>query len=853
MLSIEGRDASDEADTESGEQPVVSNEDLVLTSEMADDAWYEPDPSGASMLGKAMPFLAILAIVGWSAFFVFAYLDQMQARPTPAMWTSLVANWAIPPLLIVTVWLLFMRTSKRETGRFTDAARQLDREAAALEERLTVVNGELSLARDFIASQSRDLEALGRVAAERLTSHAAQIESLIVTNNERVRMIGQVSETAVANMERLRGELPVLTTAARDMTSQIGNAGHVAQEQLDALVGGFDKLDELGTASARHVDHVHSRMDEALASFDGQAQELGDAAGSRFEELHRRSEEHRIAFTALEDQTSEALRARADELGEYLQERDRSVRDYEASAIAAMRERLAGLSDECAALFAKLRENKETVAGEWSDTIGGFEERLEAAVAKVSSVDEAAMSNARARLVALHEEANRVDQAIGQSADAFHAELDRRRTLTGEREAEALAALEERLALLDTEVNERHEAQLAHVSGLAERGDALAERLAALDADMHGLGEQADSASQIAGETADILGEKLAQSRAVLEENGTFIARLTDDSVRLLELIRSGAEHSDGALSESIGRAEGRLTAFRENAANLRDTILDAEARGAALAEHLEQSRETGGNSLEVLRSLEAQLDEVTVRSQALAEQTRDELKGAIDMLTMSSSNVLRDVRARQSETVRELAEGIAAESSAAISAALAESAQKVLAELEESTLRASEAGRETTILLRDQLARVNELTGNLEQRVTTARERAEEQKDSDFSRRVALITEALNSSSIDISKAFDTDVGDTQWGNYLRGDRGIFTRRAVQLLDKHEARAVFDVYEEDAEFRLTVNRYIADFEGMLRTILSTRDGNALAVTLLSSDIGKLYVMLAQAIERLRN
>jgi len=39
----------------------------------------------------------------------------------------------------------------------------------------------------------------------------------------------------------------------------------------------------------------------------------------------------------------------------------------------------------------------------------------------------------------------------------------------------------------------------------------------------------------------------------------------------------------------------------------------------------------------------------------------------------------------------------------------------------------------------------------------------------------------------------------------------------------------------------------------MLRQLLSTRDGHALGVTLLSSDMGKLYVVLAQAIERLRN
>ena len=40
--------------------------------------------------------------------------------------------------------------------------------------------------------------------------------------------------------------------------------------------------------------------------------------------------------------------------------------------------------------------------------------------------------------------------------------------------------------------------------------------------------------------------------------------------------------------------------------------------------------------------------------------------------------------------------------------------------------------------------------------------------------------------------------------------------------------------------------------EAMLRQLLSTRDGHALGVTLLSSDMGKLYAALSQAIERRR-
>ena len=50
----------------------------------------------------------------------------------------------------------------------------------------------------------------------------------------------------------------------------------------------------------------------------------------------------------------------------------------------------------------------------------------------------------------------------------------------------------------------------------------------------------------------------------------------------------------------------------------------------------------------------------------------------------------------------------------------------------------------------------------------------------------------------------------------------------------------------------LIIDRYPAARDA-LRTMLSTRDGHTIGVTLLSSDMGKLYVALAQAIERLRD
>jgi hypothetical protein len=79
-----------------------------------------------------------------------------------------------------------------------------------------------------------------------------------------------------------------------------------------------------------------------------------------------------------------------------------------------------------------------------------------------------------------------------------------------------------------------------------------------------------------------------------------------------------------------------------------------------------------------------------------------------------------------------------------------------------------------------------------------------------------------------------------------------VFTRRASRLIGASEAKAIRAQYEGDGEFQQAVNRYIHDFEAMLRRVLAERNGGMIAVTLMSSDMGKLYAALADALERRR-
>ena len=52
--------------------------------------------------------------------------------------------------------------------------------------------------------------------------------------------------------------------------------------------------------------------------------------------------------------------------------------------------------------------------------------------------------------------------------------------------------------------------------------------------------------------------------------------------------------------------------------------------------------------------------------------------------------------------------------------------------------------------------------------------------------------------------------------------------------------------------FQQAVHRYIHDFEAMLRRVVADKDGGIIAVTLMSSDTGKLYAALAQVVDKRR-
>ena len=783
---------------------VTPEVETVEAPAWVDADWEDAAPAPGSAMWRdwLFPVAAFLAVMAWTNLFVWANYDAITSRPSAAQALGWVSAWSGPVMLIAVVLLLAMRGSRREAARFGEAARGLAAEAQALEARLAAVNGELGMAREFLTAQARDLDSLGRAAGDRLGQHADRLASLIHGNSAQVEAIGSVSAAALENMETLRGQLPMIATMGRDVTNAIGNAGRVAQGHLQDMVAGFERLNQFGQASERQVESLRQRIDTALSQAETVIARIDTGTSARFAAISERSDAFTAALDRHEEQAQNALRARAEALTREIETARGVLDEAEAERLAALQTRLAVLD---------------------RDT-----ERLAA------------------------EHAAR-EQMARTGAEA------------------AMARLAEQTAASDAEIARRHAAQGNAITALAARNASTLAELAAMETRLGALLTTVEAGELGVLQRLDLLERRLADSRRGIDATDGALTGLTDASVRLLELIQASVQHSAERLPLAIGAGEDRLSALETRAIALREVVGEAGERGDALAAHVLATRaELAGAMVELgtmqaglesgahthhqlLDATQAQLAALSQDSNQLAGQAQGALRAAIAQLAAATDDAVGMVETRGAAGIASFADRLRTETGTAIDDAMAGRAEEIGGQLEAAATHAAEVSRDAAVQLRDQLAKVIDLTSNLERRVAHARERAEEQVDNDFSRRVALITESLNSHAIDVAKALDSEVSDTAWAAYLRGDRGIFTRRAVRLLDTGEARAIAQVYDADPSFREVVSRYIHDFEAMLRQLLATRDGHALGVTLLSSDMGKLYVALAQAIERLRN
>jgi len=100
------------------------------------------------------------------------------------------------------------------------------------------------------------------------------------------------------------------------------------------------------------------------------------------------------------------------------------------------------------------------------------------------------------------------------------------------------------------------------------------------------------------------------------------------------------------------------------------------------------------------------------------------------------------------------------------------------------------------------------------------------------------------------ISRALDPTTASAIWSRFRAGQRGIMVRSIYTAEGRSSFDDVTERYGRDVDFRRTVDRFLADFERLVR---ETEQKSPRAVhDHLVSDAGRVYLFLAHASGRLR-
>ena len=634
---------------------------------------------------------------------------------------------------------------------------------------------------------------------------------------------------------------------------------------LDAVLGLASRRladDRAGVAAQADAlldiaDRTSDRLREATAAL---AEQIGDL-GRRSRDLDAAAGTARVDMgVMLADLPTAEEKVRA--LGEALRETGLGAHEQSAALQAAL-----------AGIVQRGREAEESA--------GGAANRLSAQVSQIAGASEVTARDIDAATqrmtTSIEGVMARVRDAVEQAragvdaqGEAVGAMIERARAAADAGAAATAASFEARLAALTLEIA-KVAALLAEQDGV---GAAMIERiqrgLSAVEARFAELDETGGARTRRLGEALGQLWTHAERTMTSLNDGGTAATTLINRTETLHAAIRAALVDIDETLPGAMMKLEGDASRARDAAAAAAPDVERLGASAAAAADALGSAnaeidaRRTAIDGItdritarlagarHEAEALDAVVADVDAKAATLADATSPKLVDALIRVRETAGQAAQRAREALGAIVPHSANALGEASRVALDAAVGDAVEGQIARVNAAAESAVEAARIAAARLDDQLARVADTSASVEAHVAAGKAEVEASDRDSLSKRVALLIDSLNSTAIDISKLMSNEPGDSAWAAYLRGDRGVFTRRAVKLLESGEARTIARSYEESAEFRDQVNRYVHDFEALLRPILATRDGQALGVVLLSSEMGKLYVGLAQAIERLR-
>lgn len=327
-------------------------------------------------------------------------------------------------------------------------------------------------------------------------------------------------------------------------------------------------------------------------------------------------------------------------------------------------------------------------------------------------------------------------------------------------------------------------------------------------------------------------------------------------------------------LSDTLQRLSGKADqldeVMRGYSQTLEGSIHDTETRARAVTQQLAQGATAH------TQAASAELERLRSQTDAQAARTLEDMRSKISGVSQEVTHHLGSIANRFSDTSEELKAR-----AAGAAAHLQIEQERIRAESERLPAMARETAENMRHALSDQLRALEQLSSlsarerrdvtppgpmpvtpaslsltaafsaqRSDQQLTAPLDGSDRWSLGDLLARASREDSAINIASI--ARALDPTTASAIWSRFRAGQRGIM----VRSIYTNDGRALFDEisarYKTDVDFRRVVDRFLVDFEWLIRDIEQKDPAGRGVHNHLISDSGRVYLFLAHASGRLR-
>ena len=639
------------------------------------------------------------------------------------------------------------------------------------------------------------------VIAEDTPEIIEELRALVDTMHDRtdaasrtaVKMQSQVASSGQAFAEQAR----LLATAADQAIERVSHGSEAMRSRAEALDN------TLGRISGR-IDDVRQASVRLSEAFDGSVARAENRLEAHFAGLDSRLSSVSISIGDASERIAdgaEDLRTRIGAL----------TSAYDSAELRT--ERLGALVDDGARKFMEAAGLLENNAQQTHERLCGYAAELEQKAQQATASWESVTPILREQEAAFSAAMADADERAKIVRDALIERQGLATKLLGEFDAHA-ESLTRRLASSNSSIARTAETVAAHTNSIRENlktaADAdgrltalvggAAERLSRLSNDIDQAISRIGQAQMTLDGTRAALGSAAAEAETAVKATSGALTRQRDDVVAAMEGVHLTARQVGDTL-----KSQGRTAALTADT-----VVVKLKQLEGALTGYVEKMQEAG---FETVR-----------RTDAVGRAVRGQTE-AFDSGADKLENRAGALRTALAEQISELL------------VALDKSMQQAQP-IAESFGRYGEALRGAAQIAVREAAVLREAENNVRRGT--------------FLRSANVVMEDLASTAVDLDKMLSRGLPRAMWRRFTSGDRiAVMRHLAEQIKDTELVAALRERISTDDSFRPHAVRFITQFERLLRQASDNDPEDLLSVSLLTADVGKIYLALSKATNRL--